>query len=266
MKETPGQIFAVVKWNMFWEKPSVHNPAKVKVNIYFRVQLITLPLRVLLYSYHSQTPIPHTTIFRSVSPSMLIVNRGTIEVRTEGNLRETIQWFTMGDVLRMDICMKSNAAISYMYNVDGNNCIRGKLPTIDYKCVLKWSYMPKPPFMYWFRGTSVFKSRVGELKSHWTDCKMKRKTQINRVSNKREKKEIKTWESRPSIGLNYLLLIRISNNIHEVPGRWSPWYWGPSSPDKIIVRFSGLTKGVMLLLIGCKTGGQFEFKSSIWKL
>ena len=60
MKETPGQIFAVVKWNMVWKKPSVHNPAKVKVNIYFRAQLITLPLRVLLYSYHSQTPIPHT--------------------------------------------------------------------------------------------------------------------------------------------------------------------------------------------------------------
>ena len=57
---------------------------------------------------------------------MLIVNRGTIEVGTEGILRETIKWFTMGDVLRMDICMKSNAAISYMYNVDGNSCVMGK--------------------------------------------------------------------------------------------------------------------------------------------
>ena len=83
---------------------------------------------------------------------------------------------------------------------------------------------------------------------------------------KERRKEIKTWESRPSIGLNYLLLIWISNNICEVPEWWSPWYWGPSSPDKIIVRFSGLTKEVVLLLIGCKTGGQFEFKSSIWKL
>ena len=75
---------------MVWEKPSVHNPAKVKVNIYFRAQLIPLPLRALLYGNHSQTPIPHTTIFRSVSPSMLIVNRDTIEVRTEEILRETI--------------------------------------------------------------------------------------------------------------------------------------------------------------------------------
>ena len=29
MKETPGQTFAVVKGNMVWEKPSVHNPPKV---------------------------------------------------------------------------------------------------------------------------------------------------------------------------------------------------------------------------------------------
>ena len=57
---------------------------------------------------------------------MLIVNRGTIEVRTEEILRETIKWFTMGDVLRMDICMKSNAAISYIYNGDGNSCFMGK--------------------------------------------------------------------------------------------------------------------------------------------
>ena len=57
---------------------------------------------------------------------MLTVNRGTIEVRTEGILRETIKWFTMGDVLRMDIFMKSNAAISYMNNVDGNSCVMGK--------------------------------------------------------------------------------------------------------------------------------------------
>ena len=57
---------------------------------------------------------------------MLIVNRGTIEVRPEGILRETIKWFTMGDVLRMDICMKSNAAISYIYNGDGNSCVMGK--------------------------------------------------------------------------------------------------------------------------------------------
>ena len=32
------------------------------------------------------------------------------------------------------------------------------------------------------------------------------------------------------------------------------------------MRFSGLTKGVMLLLIGCKTGGQFEFKSGDFPL
>ena len=32
----------------------------------------------------------------------------------------------MDDVLRMDIYTKSNAAISYMYNVDGNNCVMGK--------------------------------------------------------------------------------------------------------------------------------------------
>ena len=113
---------------MVWQKPSVHNPAKVKVKVYFRAQLITMPLRVLLYSYHSQTPIPHTTRFRSVSSSMLIVNRGTVEVKTEGILRETIKWFKIGDVLRMDIilCAKSNAAIGYMYNVDGNNCILGE--------------------------------------------------------------------------------------------------------------------------------------------
>ena len=30
---------------------------------------------------------------------MLIVNRGTIEVRTEGILRETIKWFTMVTVV-----------------------------------------------------------------------------------------------------------------------------------------------------------------------
>ena len=111
---------------MVWQKPSVHNPAKVKVNVYFRAHLIPLPLRVLLYSSYSQTPIPHTTIFRSVFHSMLTVNRGTIEVRTEGILRETIKWFTMGDVLRMDICMKSNAAISYINNGDGNSCVMGK--------------------------------------------------------------------------------------------------------------------------------------------
>ena len=97
-------------------------------------------------------------------------------------------------------------------------------------------------------------------------AKWRGKHKLIEYKMKERRKKIKTWESRPSIGLNYLLLIRISNNIHEVPGCWSPWYWGPSSPDKIIVRFSGLTKGVMLLLIGCKTGGQFEFKSSIWKL
>lgn len=57
---------------------------------------------------------------------MLIVSRGTIEVRTEGIVRETIKWFTMGDVLIMDICMKSNAAISYIYNADGNSCVMGK--------------------------------------------------------------------------------------------------------------------------------------------
>ena len=66
------------------------------------------------------------TLGRPVSPSMLIVNRGTIEVRTEGILKETIKWFTMGDVPRMNICMKSNAAMSYMYNVDGNNYVMGK--------------------------------------------------------------------------------------------------------------------------------------------
>ena len=46
MKETQGQIFAAVKWNTVWQKPSVHNPAKVKVNVYFRAHLIPLPLRV----------------------------------------------------------------------------------------------------------------------------------------------------------------------------------------------------------------------------
>ena len=123
-----------------------------------------------------------------------------------------------------------------------------------------------PLYMCWFCGTWVFKSRVQELESHWTHCKMKGKTQINWVSIERGKKEIKTWESRPSTGLNYLSLLRISNNKHVVPGCWSSWYWGPRSPNKIIVRFSGWTKGLMLLPIGYKTGGKFGFKSSFWKL
>ena len=36
-------MFAWVISNMVWEKPSVHNPAKVKVDVYSRAQPITLP-------------------------------------------------------------------------------------------------------------------------------------------------------------------------------------------------------------------------------
>ena len=118
-------------------------------------------------------------------------------------------------------------------------------------------YTLKPPFMYWFHGTEYLSPESKSLKITELTAKWK---------GKDGRKEIKTWESRPSTGLNYLSLLRISNNKHVVPGCWSPWYWGPGSPNMIIVRFSGWTKGLMLLLIGYKTDDQFGFKSSIWKL
>ena len=183
MKETPGQIFAVVKWNMVWKTPSVHNHAKVKVSVYFRAQLITL----------------HSTETTKVS----------------WNLFSTLNYFPL--------CFDS-VVLEYL--------------------------SPESKSL-----------KVTEPTAKW-----KGKQKLIEYQMKEGRKEIKTWESRPSTGLNYLSLLCISHNKHVIPGCWSPWYWGPRSPNKIIVRFSGWTKGLMLLLIGYKTGGRFWFKSSIWKL
>ena len=86
---------------------------------------------------------------------------------------------------------------------------------IGYKRTLKFILYAET---YWFPGTHEYsvKSRVQELESHETHCRMKGKTQISWVSNEREKKQNKTLESRPSIDFNYLSLNWISNIIHDV--------------------------------------------------
>ena len=49
MKETPGQTFAVVKGNMVWEKPSVHNPPKVKGEWYLCLADFVWKLKELVH-------------------------------------------------------------------------------------------------------------------------------------------------------------------------------------------------------------------------
>ena len=60
-------------------------------------------------------------------------------------------------------------------------------------------YTLKPPFMYWFHGTEYLSPESKSLKVTEPTAKWK---------GKEGRKEIKTWESRPSTGFNYLSLLR----------------------------------------------------------